>query len=337
MAVHAQLSSLAKVASAALRLPKMFGGQPQDSLSTLLFHRFFLPGESLESGRERLRRRLDWLRQHYAPLTPAQAMAGLAKGSLPRFPALVTIDDVHVDFLKVEDIFRSFGVPVVLFACVGWADTAGPPEPQSLLARIVALLEWGEPVDQDLPFRRGSATIKLGEQHRADRAAAIDQLIAAREDLEPELPDLAAHLEQGVKARTCCNWNELKNLANAGVTIGCHSVSHVQLAKVSPIRMAFEIDEARKIILTKFGGCDYFAYPFGNRDSCSETTTAKIAQTGFQCAFLTHADFATGRTDRYRLPRLVVPDDEVSFAGFQAIVRGGAIPLDKAKRLLARN
>lgn len=333
MPLRSRLSSFAKEASAALHLAKLVGPGPEAALTTLLFHRFFLPDEPPDSGRERLRRRLQWLRKHYTPLTPAQALDGLANAALPRFPALVTIDDVDAGFLKVEDIFREFEVPVALFACVGWTDLAGSPEPQTLLARVVALLEWGDRSDREITFHPRFTPIRLAEPYKADRTEGIDRIIGARDDID--LGDLASQLEPMVKSRTCCNWGELKDLANKGHVIGCHSVSHIHLAQASQTRMAFEIEEARRIILAKFGRCEHFAYPFGKRASVSAATTSEIKRCGFETAFLTHADFATGQTDRYHLPRLVIPDEQLSQNGFQAIVRGGAIPLDKAKRLIA--
>jgi peptidoglycan/xylan/chitin deacetylase (PgdA/CDA1 family) len=297
-----------------------------------LFHLFFYPGESLQAGRERLRRQLDWLSQHYEPITPEQAAGGLANGHLPRFPVLVTIDDAHRDFLKVQDIFKSFDVPVLMFVCVGWSDIAGPPEPRSLLARIVTLLQWGDSLDEQLSLGSGFPPIRLGEQFRADRTAAIDQLIAARDDIEHEFEALAAQLDHTVKVRNSCTWRELEDLSGAGTVIGCHSISHVSLAKASKTRMVFEIGEAHDILREKFDRCRYFAYPFGTVGSFNPETTAEIIRSGFECAFLTHADFATSRTDRYHLPRFVIPDSPASLNEFRAIVRGGGIPIDWAKR-----
>jgi peptidoglycan/xylan/chitin deacetylase (PgdA/CDA1 family) len=270
-------------------------------------------------------------------VTPEQAMGGLAGGRLPKFPVLVTIDDAHVDFLKVRDIFESFKVPALLFVCVGWSDIAGPPQPRSLLARIVALLQWGSSADLDISIGRRHDPIRLGRQFRTERAAAIDRMIAAREELQPEFGDFALQLEQATfadKPKNSCNWDELVDLFNSGIVIGCHSVSHVSLAKASRPRMAFEIREARDILCAKFGHCRYFAYPFGTNGSYNSATTAEIAESGFECAFLTNADFATERTDRYQLPRFVIPDDVTSLAEFRAIALGGAIPLDKVKRLV---
>jgi hypothetical protein len=337
MTAASRLSGFANAAGAAINIPKLLGRAPETSLTTLLFHRFCLPGETLEASRERLRRQLDWLRRDYSPVTPQQAADVLAGARSPSFPVLVTVDDAHVDFLKVQDLFRSFDVPVLMFVCVGWSDMAGPREPATLLARIVAMLQWGRTLDRDISASKDFPPIRLGEPFKAQRTAVIDRLIARRDELGSDLDELAVQLEQATYAdewKTSCNWNDLKDLARADTVIGCHSASHVALAKASKARMAFEISDARTILCAKFGDCRHFAYPFGTVGSYDAATTAEIVQSGFECAFLTHADFATPRTDRYHLPRFVIPRNTASLSAFRAIVHGGGIALDKAKRLL---
>lgn len=338
MLARAKLSYLAKAVSAGVNLPRLFGSSPERSLTTLLFHHFFCPGESREAGRERLRRQLDWLRRSYASIDPKNLADRLTGSALPDFPLLVTIDDANIEYPQVEDIFRAFDVPVLMFVCVGWSDLVEPHESGAVLARIVALLQWGDSREEQLPVGR-LPPIRLGEQYRDGRAAAIDQLIVAREEIAPELESLAERLQGSIFAnrpKSTCSWSDLRDLARAGTTMGCHSISHVHLAQASDVRIAFEIGEARRIIFAKFGDCQHFAYPFGTPNSYDERTTAEIKRAGFDSAFLTHADFADDRTDRFHLPRLVIPDYGVSDSEFQAIVKGGGIVLDRVKRLITR-
>jgi peptidoglycan/xylan/chitin deacetylase (PgdA/CDA1 family) len=332
---RAKLSFLAKKITADINLPRLFGS-PETSLTTILFHHFFSPGESRESGRERLRRQLDWLCSRYTPVSPRDVPETLSRGALPKFPVLVTIDDANVEYPIVEDLFRAFRVPVLMFVCAGWSDIVEPHEPGAELARIIALLQWGDSVEQDVEVP-GLSPIRLGAQHRAARTSAIDRLIAARDGLSSHYGELADRLQRALfsnRPKGTCSWSELRDLARAGTTMGCHSVSHVRLSRASDVRMAYEIGEARKIIADKFGECEHFAYPFGTPDSFNEKTTAEIERAGFACAFLTHAEFADAQTDRYHLPRLVIPDHDVSAAEFRAIVEGGGILFDRAKRMI---
>jgi peptidoglycan/xylan/chitin deacetylase (PgdA/CDA1 family) len=335
MRARTKLSFLAKKISADVNLPRLFGS-PETNLTTLLFHHFFSAGESRDSGRERLRRQLDWLRSKYAPVAPTEIPARLGRGTLPKFPALVTIDDANIEYPEVEDVFRSFGVPVLMFVCAGWSDMAEPREAGAELARIIALLQWGDAVEQDIQIA-GLPIIRLGEQFRAERTPVIDQLIEGRDEFSAQFGELADRLQRALfsnRPKGTCSWSELRDLATAGTTMGCHSVSHVRLSRASDVRMAYEIGGARDIIAAKFGACQHFAYPFGTPDSFNEKTTAEIARAGFDCAFLTHAEFANAQTDRYHLPRLVIPDHDVSTSEFRAIVEGGGIVFDRAKRLI---
>lgn len=328
------LKTLGIQAVAASGLQNLFSPPAEARLTTLLFHRFAFAGESWRAARDRLRRQLEWLCEHYTPVSLTQVSNGLTSGTLPRRPILVTVDDARIDMLEVAEEFQACRIPVGLFVCVGWTAQASPQDADSLLARVVSVMEWYQGPDVTLTVDGGSTGMSFGRMCRAD---CIDALLTPASGLHGHLVELAEKLE-GLEARSgergICTWDELKHLQGLGVDIGSHSVSHVRMALASPTRLAFEVIEGKRLLEAKLGACPTFAYPFGTADAVSETTTRALQAAGFQSAFLTHSEFASTGTDRHHIPRLTMPDENMSLSHFRARVVGGGIPFRRAREFL---
>jgi hypothetical protein len=56
------IKTLAIKAAYASGLPHMLEYSPQNSLTTILFHRFIYTGEKLQKARDRLQRQCEWVR-----------------------------------------------------------------------------------------------------------------------------------------------------------------------------------------------------------------------------------------------------------------------------------
>jgi peptidoglycan/xylan/chitin deacetylase (PgdA/CDA1 family) len=330
------MKTLAVQFSHASGIQQLLAKSPETCLTTILFHSFIFGDESLEKGRDRLKRQCEWLRENYTPMTLENATEALSMGHLPRKPLLVTIDDAKVDILDVKDIFESFELPITIFVCVGWCldwSTIVEDE-ESLLAFIVTTFEGHIGSDRTVEINGGRLRLKLS---RAQRDKTIDQILANREELRSHFGHILAQLSEATSRdtkRVVCTWDELIDLKASGASIGCHSVSHANLGAASPIRMAFEIIEARRILKAKIGECAVFAYPFGSPGTFNQSTTEELKKAGFRYSFLTHSDFADGSTDPYHLPRIALPDRSMSFGEFRARVAGGGVALKRARQLL---
>jgi len=307
---------------------------PIDSLTTLLFHRF-LPGEvSRDHSRDRLKRQCDWLRQKYTPLTLTQVIEALRRGHFPKRSLLLTSDDASADLLEVIDIFDMFKLPIAVFVCAGWSTRASRPEDDTLLARTVTALEWHCGPEKRL---RLNDNLEINLQ-RSSRNETIDAILANYDEWRPYLDYVVRAVDANAmkpRERPCCTWEELAGLQSRGVQIGCHSVSHIKLASASDMRMRFEVHESNRILTTKFGACEAFAYPYGTLDSYNTSTSMLLKEAGFSVAFLTRSDFATSYEDVYHLPRITIPDRPLSFLEFCARVGGGGVAFSRLKRLIA--
>jgi peptidoglycan/xylan/chitin deacetylase (PgdA/CDA1 family) len=301
-------------------------------LTTILYHRFFFGEEPAERSRDRLKRQCEWLRRNFSPLGLQEATQALETDRLPRRPLLITIDDAKIEILRIADIFAEFELPIAVFVCVGWSAKESPDQ-DSLLARLVNEIEWYAGPVRTVRSSRGVLTFGVGA---VETAKAIDLILGDSPSMQSELASLLAGLQGdggGLgNQRISCSWAELATLQASGVAIGGHSVSHINLATASPLRMKFEISETHRILSAKFGSCDVFAYPYGMSGTFSSATTAQMSNQGFRYAFLTHSDFADKNTDPLHLPRISMPDRPMSQPEFCVRAEGAGVLYRKLKR-----
>jgi len=130
--------------SSSLSVPRAFSPSPRSALTTILYHRFFIRSESVESGLTRLRRQLEWLRARYTPLSATEAISLLVQRRLPAFPLIVTADDARLDLLDTYEVFEEFGIPLTIAVCVGPVDNQEPLDSTATLPRVVNCLRWYE-------------------------------------------------------------------------------------------------------------------------------------------------------------------------------------------------
>jgi hypothetical protein len=133
----------------------------------------------------------------------------------------------------------------------------------------------------------------------------------------------------------CCSLDELADIVSDRVALGGHSVSHIKLADASSRRLAYEVGATRKILVDAIGHCDAFAYPYGMSGTHNDATCRAVKAAGFDLAFLTHSDLISDHADRYRLPRISMPDRAMSHAEFCLRAAGAGIIYGKLKGLLA--
>jgi peptidoglycan/xylan/chitin deacetylase (PgdA/CDA1 family) len=115
------------------------------------------------------------------------------------------------------------------------------------------------------------------------------------------------------------NLCELRELADAGMTIGAHTLSHPMLSQMRE-EHAFEEISASRIRLEAALGRPVWAlaYPFGNSEAVSAREPDLAERAGFKCAFMNVEDGAGGW---YAFPRIHV-SSETTLAELEAHVSG---------------
>jgi peptidoglycan/xylan/chitin deacetylase (PgdA/CDA1 family) len=105
----------------------------------------------------------------------------------------------------------------------------------------------------------------------------------------------------GIPFLELMRWSEVRQIAQAGITIGCHTVNHPRLPRLSEAEIEVELRVSRTEIEDRIGKTvDTFAYPYG------ETTPEIRPVVGryFRWACSTRLAFVSGQADALCLPRL---------------------------------
>jgi peptidoglycan/xylan/chitin deacetylase (PgdA/CDA1 family) len=131
-----------------------------------------------------------------------------------------------------------------------------------------------------------------------DRDRAIDLVFAELGGDERELCD-----------ELYMTWTDARELRDAGVELGGHTVGHQILSKLPPDEQRREIEGGATAIKRELkNGLATFAYPWGRRWDFDEHSKAAAKEAGFQSAVTMHAGINDARTDRFALKRLAIDE-----------------------------
>jgi peptidoglycan/xylan/chitin deacetylase (PgdA/CDA1 family) len=93
------------------------------------------------------------------------------------------------------------------------------------------------------------------------------------------------------------------------VSLGGHTVSHPNLARLSASDIRHEVRKGKKQLETWTGRpIRWFAYPYGGREHWDERTKRIVREEGFDGAVTTVRAYADQGADRFEIPRLTVPN-----------------------------
>ncbi|MFE0803238.1 polysaccharide deacetylase family protein [Streptomyces sp. NPDC058812] len=121
---------------------------------------------------------------------------------------------------------------------------------------------------------------------------------------------------------TMLDWDQVRELAAAGVEIGGHSHTHPQLDQLGEQRLRFELIHCKEIVADQLGSVPAsFAYPYGYSD---RRVRRAVRETGYAQALAVGNDLARRAQGPYALRRVTVrrstgPDE------FARLVEGRAI------------
>jgi peptidoglycan/xylan/chitin deacetylase (PgdA/CDA1 family) len=125
---------------------------------------------------------------------------------------------------------------------------------------------------------------------------------------------------------------QLLEMAAAGIRVGAHSRTHVDLTACSDAQLEWEVRGSREDLEDLLGAtCTRFAYPNGLVDG---RVHAAVAAAGFRTAVTTVRGWSRATTDLLRIPRNFAEDFDA--ATFTAALRGGLHYLRPVEALRAR-
>lgn len=304
------------VAARILGLPHVFRFFHRDELTIVLYHGVaprehegrrgiynyrgkFIPPEVFEQ-------QLRYLQKHYRILELDDAIRGMRKGTLPRRSLAVTFDDGYRNFYDhAFPILQELGVPATIFLTTDFVFKKKPL--------------WVDRLEYAIGRREGEYAQKI----------ALDARL--REELK-RLPDVEKekrlqkierssgttffNFEMDRGAYAPLTEGEVRELREAGISIGAHTMTHPILSRISKKRAREEIQGSLDALLTVCATISAsFAYPNGQRGDWNKDTERIVKECGFGSALTTIEGFNDRNTHPYQLRRIAMDaTDEETFA-----------------------
>ncbi len=271
----------------------------------------------LGSSRARIHfeRHMETLARKFSPVTIDEVAEFAASGrKLPPRAVAVTFDDGFADNYEVAlPILSRYGVPATFYIMVDAVENGTLP----WYCRIryafntTKKSEWTYP-GTNRTYKLGSPAERQAAMPVAwDRGAALAgaEQRAFVEGIEEALEIEPAHAQ--AKHGLMMDWEQVRALKKAGHTIGGHTLSHPNVAQVTPGEARSEIVGCKQRLEEKIGAVvEHFSYPHpALNPHWSGQTLGITREAGFKSAVLTTYGSVRSGDDPLALKRMYTPPD----------------------------
>jgi peptidoglycan/xylan/chitin deacetylase (PgdA/CDA1 family) len=254
-----------------------------------------------------------FLREHMDVVPLSWLASRLARGqAFPNRCASVTFDDGYRDTYDLAlPLMKKYSIPATIFVATGfvgqnetfWWDRLAMVLSECGNTRVVfPCPRTGSSLEFDLhsASERQRAAARLADLLTPMPRPAIDAYL---ETLERQCALRSTYL-RGPKVLT---WEEISEMAGVGIEFGAHTVTHPDLASVSPAVAASEILESKRALERQGLSVSSFAYPFGQRANYNQTVEKLVRDAGFGCCCTAVRGAVGRRASAWELPRLSGP------------------------------
>jgi peptidoglycan/xylan/chitin deacetylase (PgdA/CDA1 family) len=286
---------------------------------------------------ESFRSQLRLLKKHYNVISPDEFALWLRAGKdLPEKAILLTCDDGLLNHLSVMlPILRQEGLK-----CLFFVTGSSVCNTRQLLWYVELYLLLMQARVQDGPVHlEGVVVPEIGADLKRRRAVwlalvkslshvAADSrrrfLKDAAERFGPQASWTLHYLDDALLRDRfqLLRLPELKQLADAGMTIGAHTLGHPVLAGQSLEMARAEIADCRKVLEGALGRQVWaVAYPFGDPGSVGAREFKLAEEAGYECGFMNVGGVLDAVSARFALPRVHVTA-EMSLPVYEAYLSG---------------
>jgi glycosyltransferase involved in cell wall biosynthesis/peptidoglycan/xylan/chitin deacetylase (PgdA/CDA1 family) len=229
--------------------------------------------------------------------------------SIPRYSLAITFDDGYENnFRHALPILQRHGLHTVLFITTNligdekqllWFDRLDRLLSIVPSAEILTWLRRFDPSMSASPNARISPYFKtLSSARQSEILDGLEQQVG---HAGVPIADRAVH--------GLMNWDQVRAMVSAGMTIGSHTANHQILAAASPAEVNTELLSSRERIEQETGQtCWCFAYPNGGRRDFRPSDELAVQSAGYRCAFTQISGSINHHTPRFALPRIPIPD-----------------------------
>jgi peptidoglycan/xylan/chitin deacetylase (PgdA/CDA1 family) len=243
-----------------------------------------------------LERHLDWMGERYEFVSLDHIGAYYESGEGSSKPlAAVTFDDGYRDvYLNAFPLLKRKGIPATVFVVTNLVGTDTALLHDRLHAALALAFDtWSSPA-QTLAVRLRGLGVAPEVINQAEQSGSCfgamrvllntlpqTEVEVALRSIEAELPPVSGGLDE---ARPM-TWDMLREMSQAGITIGSHTKSHILLPVETSERQLDEVMGSKTALERSLvTATRHFAYPDGRFDA---RTAAAVAISGYRFAYTT--------------------------------------------------
>lgn len=264
----------------------------RDRLTVLAYHRihdptgfeFFEP--VISAPPDGFAHQMDIIAEKFNAVSLADVLSWLdGNGRLPPNPALITFDDGYRDNLEQAlPILRERELPAVLFVATDNIDRNQP----FFWDSAAYFFHHTEATEADLPILGPRAWGSSPSQVCAEWIeAAKREPQGRREDVTEQLGQvLGVVVPDSAHAVGLLSWDEIREMAGQGFSMGSHTVSHAILTELTGAEARRELVESRRRLEDELNEpVRALAYPNGTTLDFDSQIEGLAKETGYSAAF----------------------------------------------------
>jgi len=283
---------------------KLTGSQ----VAILMYHRVCPAGDGWSPAPcspRQFERQMEHICRDYELLSLDQLASYIHRGkTLPRKAMAVTLDDGYRDnYLYAYPVLEKHRIPATVFLATGYIG-----KDRLFWYDEVRYLIDNSPVAELHLDGLGTFSLQTGAARRHFGRIVSEKLKGLPDDrkngLIAELTGVCrVRIPPGLGKDLVLSWDEVREMSNAGISFGAHTVNHPILPNLPLEQAMWEVVQSKKDIEDELGReVTTFAYPNGD---FSPELVKLAKQSGFNCAVTAGVSrLVTPEDNAYELPRI---------------------------------
>lgn len=231
--------------------------------------------------------------------------------TLPKKAVAITFDDGYSDnYHNAFPILKKYSAPATIFLLVGhiekdnlfWWDKISYAIHYAQVTQLSIKGLGNYSLRSNAEKAKATISIfgHLKQIPEAEKNRTVDSIMAL---CLTEIPD-------GLAKRLILSWHQVKEMSDAGISFGAHTMSHPILTRVSLERVREEIRDSKRIIEEKLGrNITSFSYPGGKNGDYNESVVKMVEAAGFECAVTVMPRLLSPTVSPYLIGRMADVND----------------------------
>lgn len=257
---------------------------------------------------------MKFLNNCYQVMSLQDLVARTLRGDIPERAVAITFDDGYRDnYDHAFPILKKYKFPATIFVATGaigtsdliWHDRVfdafrfATVDRARLADAAVPELIFETAESRERSLR--ATILRARKLHGAGRQEFID-------DIESKLrPNLIGSVRQQM-----LTWDQIREMHDAGIEFGSHTVSHTIMSNVPESQMIEELRDSKDVLSQQLGTpISSFAYPNGQYGDYNNQVKVALRNCGYSYAVTCCSGFNHASSDLFELKRSLPWDNEI--------------------------